>query len=96
MGKSELPEGFAERAAQEAIAAAPASASSGSLIDRLLPIAWPTAAASVVCAIAITALLGWQTERAPFEAPLDDPVAQAVELPATLEDPTLALLGEDQ
>lgn len=94
-GRSALPVGFAAEAARTALATVPAGGTTeppDSLIERLIPLAGPTAAACVVCAIAVLLAIGWTIDTGGM-APVEDPVAQAVELPQTLGDPTLALLG---
>jgi hypothetical protein len=93
-GPAEPPDGLAERAAAAAIATTPAPRAP-SFIDRLIPIAWPTAALAAAAAIVLLVLTTRTADRTAADDTYDDPVGQLTSDTSYI-DPTGGLLGGDQ
>ncbi len=97
---AEPPDGLSARVTSAALRAG--REPGRSFLDRLIPIAWPTAALAVAVALLLMVLQPRlvrspspaSTKATAAAAASEDPVGAVASLPSELADPRLAVLGE--
>ena len=89
---AEPPDGLSARVAAAALQSG--RAAGRSFLDRLIPIAWPTAALAVAVALLLMVLQPRVIRTPTATTVSEDPVGAVTALPTDLTDPSIALLGE--